>query len=126
MSPRDLGRSVARRRLARAPAACGVLLCLLVASGCSKQGEGERCDLNNGPLDCEDNLVCKGEQQLSIQGRGVALCCPAVVDEATVDACRATPTFPAEADAGPTAEPQTETPAPEADAGAEPDGSPAP
>jgi len=36
---------------------CGSLLAL--ATACSKQGEGERCDLNKaGDSDCEDGLQC--------------------------------------------------------------------
>ena len=77
-------------------------LCLIgcaLALGCAKQGEGERCDLNNADLDCEPGLVCRGEDQLSIKGRGIALCCPFGTGS-TVDACRAAPQLPPEQDAG--------------------------
>ena len=103
---------------ARGFAACGLLLCLVFA-GCSKQGQGERCDQNNGNLDCEGDLICKGEGQLSLQGqtRGVGLCCPPSSDEGTVEACRATQPLPPDVDAGPTETPAQPTP----DAGAQPD-----
>jgi hypothetical protein len=105
-----------------AVAACGLFVCL--ALGCSKQGQGERCDQNNGNLDCSGDLVCKGEAQLSLTGntRGVGLCCPAVTDENSVDACRATRPLPSEPDAGATEEtPAQPTVPPEPDAGAQPD-----
>jgi hypothetical protein len=57
------------------------VLCLgtavLATSGCSRQGEGERCDLANGKSgsdsDCADGLVCTSGQQL---GRSSDICCP--------------------------------------------------
>jgi hypothetical protein len=102
------------RSFSRAAAASGLFVCL--AFGCSKQGQGERCDQNNGNLDCDGDLVCKGEAQLSLTGntRGVGLCCPAVTDENSVDACRATRALPPEPDAGPTEGPQPVTPEPDA------------
>jgi len=75
-----------------------------LALGCAKQGEGERCDLNNADQDCEPGLVCRGEAQLSIKGRGIALCCP-IGTGSTVDACRAGTQLPPEPDAGLTPEP---------------------
>ncbi|MEO8185063.1 MAG: hypothetical protein ABI895_40170, partial [Deltaproteobacteria bacterium] len=76
----------------RRAAGLGLSLCLVLGWGCAKQAEGERCDLNNGDLDCDTGLVCRGEaSSLSIQGiRGAALCCPAT-GATTVDACRTTP-----------------------------------
>lgn len=41
---------------------------------CSNQAEGERCDLDNGDLDCESDLVCRSLQSLG-GGEG-AICCP--------------------------------------------------
>jgi hypothetical protein len=108
------------RGFGRAVAACGLFVGLALA-GCSKQGQGERCDQNNGNLDCESDLVCKGEGQLSlqVQTRGVGLCCPPSNDS-TVEACRQTATLPPEPDAG--AVEETPTPAePTPDAGAQPD-----
>lgn len=109
----------------RLGAAGGLFLCLTLAA-CSKQGQGERCDLNNGDLDCEGDLLCKGEASLNISGRGVALCCPRVTDESTVDACRQTAMLMPEGDAGPEPTPvPLPEPTPEPDAGAQPDASPA-
>lgn len=102
----------------RAIAACGVFVCLAIA-GCSKQGQGERCDPNNSSLDCETDLVCKGEALLNL-GRGMGLCCPPVSDQNTVEACRATMTLPPEPDAGPVEETPAE-PSPTPDAGSQPD-----
>jgi hypothetical protein len=68
---------------------------LLVA--CAKQGQGERCDLNSGNLDCETGLVCRSAEQLSVTGgRGVALCCPPDDVEPSVNACRAGAQLPDE------------------------------
>jgi hypothetical protein len=97
------------------------LFCLALGWGCAKQAEGERCDVNNGDLDCDTGLVCRGEAQLSIQGRGFALCCPST-GTSKVDACQAAPVLPDEQ----LPEPAAETPAPVADAGAQPDATPAP
>ena len=85
------------------------LLCALLISACGKQGEGERCDINNSSLDCESGLRCLSGDQLNIEnGRGVALCCPIEGIQPTVDACLA----------GTTQLPQDPLPPPEApDAG---------
>ncbi len=64
---------------------CAALVCL----ACSKQAEGERCDTNSDNLDCESGLVCRGSDQLSIAGTGIALCCPQDGVPPSVDACRA-------------------------------------
>ena len=75
--------------------------CLALLAACSKQGEGERCDLNSGNLDCDTGLVCRPADQLSISGtRGVALCCPQDGVEPSVNACRAGANLPDEPDAG--------------------------
>ena len=77
------------------------LSCLVLVAACSKQGEGERCDLNSGNLDCDTGLVCRSAEQLSITGtRGVALCCPQDGVEPSVNACRAGANLPDEPDAG--------------------------
>jgi hypothetical protein len=108
----------------------GLLLCL--ALGCAKQAEGERCDLNNGDLDCDTGLLCKGEAQLSIRGgKGIALCCP-ISGEITVDACRASAPLPDEmletpAPVTPLPDAGASTTVPVEDAGAlQPDATPAP
>lgn len=75
------------------------LSCLALLSACSKQGEGERCDLNSGNLDCDTGLVCRSADQLSISGtRGVALCCPQDGVEPSVNACRAGAILPPDPD----------------------------
>lgn len=82
-------------RIAPAHRSCSAralaLLFVVGLSGCGKQGEGERCDLNNGSFDdCESGLQCFSADQLSIEdGRGVALCCPIPPAQPSVDACRA-------------------------------------
>lgn len=35
-----------------------LVLLVTIAFGCSKQGEGERCNPTNADQDCEDGLVC--------------------------------------------------------------------
>ena len=115
------------RAVVRGAAACGLLLCLAIA-GCSKQGQGERCDQSNGSLDCEGDLICTGEAQLNLQGptRGVGLCCPPLADQNSVEACRAATPLPPESDAGAVDEPATPV-QPTPDAGTQPDAStPAP
>ncbi|HTV23528.1 MAG TPA: hypothetical protein VMG12_32790 [Polyangiaceae bacterium] len=94
----------------------GALLCALVLAACGKQGEGERCDLNSGSLDCEVGLVCRSADQLSLQGqqRGWALCCPPDDSVPTVNACRAGAQLPdddGEVPTGPTPSPDGGTPA---------------
>lgn len=65
------------RRIRRAlPAA----LFILALCACGKQGEGERCDVNNGSLDCEAGLICR------ILDTG-SLCCPGDTSQPSVDAC---------------------------------------
>lgn len=65
-----------------------------VGSGCSNQGEGERCtaigdDPNpstNGTQDCQDGLVCI--PAINVQATGnYDRCCPANLAQATVEAC---------------------------------------
>jgi hypothetical protein len=104
---------VSRRH--RCVAGFGVLVCLALAWGCSKQGEGERCDLNNVDLDCETGLVCRGEAELSIVGRGFAVCCPRPPLDPSVDACRGGVALPPEATLPPDELP--EPPAAQPDAG---------
>ena len=47
-------------------------------------------------FDCDTGLACIGEEQLSITGTGVALCCPLPPIAPTVDACRANTSLPEE------------------------------
>ena len=74
----------------------GTLACVALLAACSKQSEGERCDTSSGNLDCETGLICRSADQLSIEGRGVALCCPPDGVEPTVNECRAGADLPTE------------------------------
>lgn len=58
--PDGLGSISSRRALRRAAAlAAAGLFVALTVGGCSRQGEGERCDRTaNGDEDCEDGLFC--------------------------------------------------------------------
>lgn len=115
-------------------AGIGLLLCVAFSWGCAKQAEGDRCDLNNGDLDCDTGLLCRGEADLSLRGtgKGIALCCPISSVDIKVEACRAGVPFldPAPEEPPVTVLPdagQTTTPAPVVDAGAlQPDATPAP
>jgi hypothetical protein len=50
-------------------------LALTFAGGCSRQGEGERCDkAKAGDSDCDAGLVCVAETELL--SRGADRCCP--------------------------------------------------
>ena len=51
---------------------------LAVGSGCSLQGEGERCDPANNDADCESGLVCvTGDDLVGLRGiEQAGLCCP--------------------------------------------------
>lgn len=90
------------------------LACALVLTGCGKQAEGERCDLNSGSLDCEAGLVCRSSDQLS----GWALCCPPNGEQPNVDACRAGAVLPMdEPTTPPPAGPDAGAPAATGDAG---------
>jgi hypothetical protein len=60
-------------------AAAGWLCVLLL--GCSRQGEGERCDTNNNNEDCESGLECR---QLRSPNRG-AVCCS---ENSTEEVCQ--------------------------------------
>jgi hypothetical protein len=55
----------------------------LVFVACSKQGEGERCELENGYDDCEAPLICK-----SVAGLNGQICCPQDPASASVAECR--------------------------------------
>jgi hypothetical protein len=73
-----------------------MILPALLAFGCSKQGEGERCDTNSGNLDCDTGLICRTPPQPTLQSRGVAICCPGDGVAPTQDACRAGAELPPE------------------------------
>ncbi len=88
--------------------------------GCSKQGEGERCDPANASLDCESGLVCRDASDLGLGSEsdliGAALCCPPDgSDTATLDVCRGGAVLPPDENETPP-EPEPE-PEPTVDAG---------
>ena len=90
----------------------GTLACVALLAACSKQSEGERCDTSSGNLDCETGLICRSADQLSIEGRGVALCCPPDDVQPTVNACRAGAELPDDTDpVTPPASPDASAPA---------------
>jgi hypothetical protein len=92
---------------------CAAFVCL----ACAKQAEGERCDTNSDDLDCEPGLICRSGDQLSIEGRGVALCCPPDGVPPSVDACRAGAGDPPPEELPPEELPPEEPPPPAVDAG---------
>ena len=47
----------------------------LLASACGAQGEGERCNADNGNDDCQEGLVCKTSRELE---SNADICCPEV------------------------------------------------
>jgi hypothetical protein len=70
-----------------------LVVAVILGIGCSKQGEGERCDPANASLDCESGLVCRDASDLGLGSEsdlvGAALCCPPDgSDTATLDVCR--------------------------------------
>lgn len=63
----------------RPPSFRGLLFALAVAlaavapASCGKQGEGERCTVENGNEDCDTGLVCVSGAEL---GQSSDVCCP--------------------------------------------------
>jgi hypothetical protein len=70
--------------------------CIALVEACSKQKEGERCDVNNGEgrdggeSDCGEGLVCWKKKTLS-QSHNIEsnsdICCPADLATSTALAC---------------------------------------
>ena len=96
----------------------GILMASLVGgvvtlAACSNQGEGDRCQAENGNDDCQSGLVCLAATQKSFNGGDGRLvnppynnsdrCCPADRSQATHPAC-AVPTNPTGTDAAPPAD----------------------
>ncbi len=60
----------------------------LSVTGCSRQGEGERCSLLNGNGDCRsEELVCRAASTLRDGSDGVDRCCPTEENDFTDPAC---------------------------------------
>ena len=68
----------------------------LGTSGCSQQGEGDRCSVANGSNDCEAPLVCTRRELLTAST--VDRCCPA--DRAKAGTVECSVTFTGSVDAG--------------------------
>lgn len=62
---------------------------IALASACSNQGEGERCEFTNGNGDCntDDGLICYPQAQLR-QGANSDRCCPADRSKASHPVCQ--------------------------------------
>jgi len=65
---------------------------VLAAASCSNQGQGDRCDVNNGDSDCESGLVCTPLSVLpglNDTSSNAAICCPppGTNTSSTIDAC---------------------------------------
>lgn len=63
---------------------------IMIASACSNQGEGERCEVLNGNDDCktDEGLICYPEAQL--RNANSDRCCPADRSRATHPVCKTT------------------------------------
>jgi hypothetical protein len=93
-----------------------VALVLGSASACSDQGEGERCDQQNGSNpsnDCAAGLICISVPASVKAPPGSSICCPPSATNATVEACRGQ--VPILTDGG-AADAQTSTPDAKSDA----------
>lgn len=124
-SPRARGDSNPRRIAA---IALGAIIGAFIAIGsaCSNQGEGERCEVENGNDDCrtEEGLICYPEEQL--KNAGSDRCCPIDRSKATNPICKTSvdigggdATAPADTGPGPTVDAET----PDADTGSPEDAS---
>jgi hypothetical protein len=61
---------------------------IAIATACSNQGEGERCEIENGDEDCDTSagLICWPETQL--RNASSDRCCPADRSKATHPVCK--------------------------------------
>ncbi len=89
-----------RRFVVALVASCSLGALVLVAA-CADQGEGERCQLENGNDDCAGGLVCTRSTDLPIAPnfRGQARdnegrCCPLNRSQSSVAECAQTPPAP--------------------------------
>lgn len=65
-----------------------VLAVIAFASACSNNGEGERCQADNGNDDCLDGLTCIPKGQLVAPFNSADRCCPFNRAQATTQACK--------------------------------------
>lgn len=65
-----------------------VLAMIAFASACSNNGEGERCQADNGNEDCLDGLTCIPRGQLVAPYNSADRCCPFNRAQATTQACK--------------------------------------
>lgn len=65
-----------------------VVAMIAVASACSNNGEGERCQADNGNEDCADGLTCIPRGQLVVPYNSADRCCPFDRATATTQACK--------------------------------------
>ena len=62
-----------KKKLFAAFLIAGMSFAVFNGFGCSLQGEGERCDSQNGDLDCQTGLTCVSSKDL---GGSADICCP--------------------------------------------------
>jgi hypothetical protein len=100
-------------RLASVALVLSVGAFIAIVSACSNQGEGERCEVENGNDDCktDEGLLCWPQEQLG-RGSNADRCCPAIREKSTHPYCKTTPSI---GDGGET--PPDTGPAPTPDAG---------
>jgi hypothetical protein len=82
---------------------------LVALSACSQQGEGDRCDFDNGDIDCASGLICLPATNQNGRGAGTGTvnppynnsdrCCPPDRTQATHPACTV-PKSPVAGDSG--------------------------
>lgn len=86
----------ARRAGSRRHRSAGIALfvvasvCIAIAGACSNQGEGERCEIENGNEDCKtsEGLICYRAEQLT--NTDSDRCCPPDRTKATHPICKET------------------------------------
>jgi len=69
---------LARAIFATSPLVALVTLLAVSAPGCGLQGEGERCNLKNGDVDCTEGLKCTSALDLGGQSD---ICCPTTASD---------------------------------------------
>jgi hypothetical protein len=72
-------------------------LALLLASACTTQSEGQRCQTANGNDDCDNGLVCYKAAEIYLAGgqsSNADICCPVDRTQAVEDICKLSPVTP--------------------------------